>query len=235
MSSYIAVGRQIGLQTEMNVISHNVANISTTGFRREGIVFSEYINAAEDPRDAVSLASGRAKTTDYTTGALTQTDAEFDVALEGPGFFMVATPDGERLTRGGQFQRDAQGNLVNPDGFQVLDVGGAPVFVPTDGPAFISEDGTISVNGLAVAQLGVFEPADPNQMQREKGVLFISDAGVQAVENPRMFQGFVENSNVNPVLQIARMIEVQRAYEIGQKFQDMASERRSKVIDTLTR
>ncbi len=116
------------------------------------------------------MATARGRETLMTQGALEQTGAPFDLAIEGEGLFMIATPEGERLTRAGSFTPDAQGNLVTMDGFPVLDAGGAPVFVPTGtGAVAIAPDGTISAGGTPVGQIGLFMPTDPLQLYREGG------------------------------------------------------------------
>jgi flagellar basal-body rod protein FlgF len=126
--------------------------------------------------------------------------------------------------------------MVTADGFQLLDLGGAPIFVPPDARDFaIGRDGTVQANGLPLAQVGLVVPVDPNALQRRGAGLFDSPAGVQPVEQPVMLQGFTEASNVNPIAEISRMIEVQHAYEQGQKFMDSEHERIRGVISTLGR
>ena len=126
--------------------------------------------------------------------------------------------------------------LVNPDGYQVLDAGGAPVFIPQGtGPIGIAPDGTISADGTPIGQVGIFLPTDPTGMIREDGVRFRADAGTEPALSGRMLQGFLEESNVDPILQVSRMIEVQRAYELGQSFIDKEDARIRGVIQALGR
>jgi len=182
------------------------------------------------------MARDRARHIDLTQGAITKTAATFDFAIQGEGFFLVEGPQGELLTRAGRFSPNADGDLVTPDGRRVLDAGGAPVFVPPDARAItVASDGTLSADGQPLNVIGLVRPADPNGLIRESGALFRSEAGTEPILEPVILQGFVENANVDPVLEITRMIEVQRAYELGQAFLDRESDRRSKVIDTLTR
>lgn len=224
-AGYVALARQSGLMKEMRVIANNIANANTTGFRQEGVIFAEYIERGDGLRD-ISMAQGTVRNTSLAQGALEQTGGTFDLAIEGPGYFLVQTPNGERLTRAGAFVPSNEGNLVTPDGHAVLDAGGAPVFIPPDAlDLAISPDGTISTQGRPIGQIGVVEPNDPVRMVREGGVMFLSDAGVIPAENPRILQGFVESSNVDPILQVARMVEVQRAYEMGQSFMEREDER----------
>jgi flagellar basal-body rod protein FlgF len=231
---YTTLTRQSGLMREMQSVANNIANASTTGFRREGVIFSEYVAKMGDG-PSLSMANAHARWVDLAQGGHSQTGGAFDLAIQGPGFFQVQTPDGPRLTRAGAFTPSAEGNLVNPDGHALLDQGGAPVTVPPDaGPVQIAQDGTISAGGTAIGQLGLWEPVDPLTLRHEAGVLF-SAGDLAPLEGGVMLQGFLEDSNVNPVFEIARMIEVQRAYELGQNFLDQEDRRVRGAIDSLIR
>ena len=149
---------------------------------------------------------------------------------------MIETPSGERLTRAGSFSLSAAGDLVTPDGFRVLDAGRAPVFIPPDARNLgLSPDGTLSSDGRPLAQIGLVQPAEGAVLMREDGVRFRAEGGVVPQENARILQGFLEGSNVDPIGQIARMIEVQRAYEMGQSFLESENERVMTALDTFTR
>ena len=233
---YTAITRQSGLRHEMQVLANNIANMSTTGYRAEAVLFSEFVQPVERGGDALSMASARARHTLDTQGALSQTNGAFDLAIEGEGFFQIETPNGLRLTRAGAFTPNADGSLVTPDGHPVLDTGGAPVFVPTGaGPIAVSGDGIVSAAGRLVGQIGVFTPADPTAMTRSTGAAFDPGGEVIAVANPRIKQGFLEGANVNPITQVARMIEVQRAYELGQSFMDKEDARIRAVLQATRR
>lgn len=235
-ASYTTLTRQSGLLRELQVIAHNIANLSTTGFRREGLVFSEFVRRLDGDEEPLSMAAANARQTYLTQGGLTMTGGTFDLAVEGEGFFRIDTPDGERLTRAGHFTPDAQGELVTPDGHRLLDLGGAPVFVPPDaGPISISRDGTISADGQPLAQLGLVVPEDPSALSRASGVLHAVEGDTVPVDNPVILQGFLEESNVNPISEMARLIAVQRAYENGQKFLEGEDQRIRNVVQTLGR
>ena len=118
----------------------------------------------------------------------------------------------------------------------MLDAGGAPIFVPPDaGDISIASDGTISAGGRLLGQIGVVVPTDPLLLIREDGVMFKSEAGAEPTQSANVLQGFLEGANVNPISQIARMIEVQRAYEMGQSFLDAENERIRSAMKTFTR
>lgn len=232
-TAYSTLTRQIGLMREMQVVANNIANAATTGFRQEGVIFSEFVQPVGNG-PSVSMAVARVRETSMVQGTLTQTGGGFDFAIEGEGFFLVETPEGERLTRAGAFAVSVEGDLVTADGYRVLDTGGAPIFVPPNATGFsAAADGTLSANGQPLAQIGVVVPTDPTDLTRETGVRFEAIGGFDPVETPRVLQGFLESSNVDPVGQIARMITVQRAYELGQSFLDAEDERVRNAIKTM--
>lgn len=233
-TGYITLSRQSGLQREMQVVANNIANASTTGYRAEGVIFSEYVKVV-DQGASLSMGQGNIGKTSFEQGGLTQTNGTFDFAIEGDGYFVVQTPLGDRLTRAGAFSASAEGQLVTPDGFAVLDAGRAPLFVPAGaGTLTVSSDGTLSMDGAPLGQMAVVRPLEPLEMVREDGVMFRADAGDAPAEDARILQGFVEASNVNPLLELSRMIEVQRAYEMGQSFLKTEDERVRAAVKTLT-
>ncbi len=232
---YTALTRQSGLMREMQAIANNIANASTSGFRREGVIFSEYVNRL-DGAPSLSMARASARNIDLTQGELSDTGGSFDFAIEGEGFFLVETPRGNRLTRMGSFTPSAEGELVNPDGYRLLDQGGAPVFVPPDaGKVSMARDGTLSANGEPLARVGLWQPQDPTGLIHEGGTLFAARGGEEPMEGGVVLQGKIEGSNVNPLAEISRMIEVQRAYELGQSFMEREDNRMRTVIQTLGR
>ncbi|MEO1137002.1 MAG: flagellar hook-basal body complex protein [Pseudomonadota bacterium] len=232
---YVALSKQAGLAKELNSIANNVANASTAGYRREGYLFSEYVQALEPQDRSMSQANVGGRFFDATPGALTSTGGTFDVAIDGDGFFLVETPRGERLTRNGSFQLDAEGQLITHDGYRVLGEGGSPVAIPPDASSVtIAPDGSIAANGAPIGRLGLVS-IEPTALAREGGNLFEATEEYQTLENPKLRQGFVEASNVNAVIEISRLIEVQRAYELGQQLLKDEDERISKTVDAMRR
>lgn len=235
-SGYVALTRQTGLVREMQVVATNIANLATTGYRREGVIFSEFIVAAGAGGSSVSMAHSGARQTDLAPAALKQTGGPFDLAIEGKGFFVIETALGLRLTRAGSFTPNDAGELVTPSGDRLLDEGGAPIFVPPDAESFrVAGDGTVSAGDLLLGRIVPVLPADPTDLVREAGVLFRSAGETQPVEDARVLQGYLEAANVVPVKEIARMIEVQRAYEMGQRSLEAEDERIRNLIRTLSR
>lgn len=229
---YVTLTRQSGLMREMQVVANNIANLSTTGFRREGVVFAEHV--VRTGGESLSMAHARGRLTDPSQGMLSPTGSALDLAIEGEGFFLVGTPEGERITRAGAFALSPEGNLVTHDGHAVLDAGGAPVNVPPDaGPVAVGPDGVVSTPLGPVAQIGLVRPVAPLGLTRQGGTLF--DPGPEGVEpaEGRLLQGHLEASNVSAVAEMARMIDVQRAYEVGQSFLDREDARMRALIDTM--
>ena len=223
-AGYTTLSRQSGLAREMQVVANNIANAATTGFRSENLIFSEFVRPVENGA-SYSMGQGNISSTSFEQGTLTQTGNPFDMAIEGDGYFLVETPQGERLTRSGAFMPSSNGDLVTGDGLRVLDIGGAPIFVPPGAEVAIAGDGTLSAGGTPLGQIGVVRPIDLGDMVREDGVMFRTDAGFEPSPTARVLQGFVENSNVSSINQLTRMIEVQRAYELGQSFLETEDER----------
>ncbi|WP_299607891.1 flagellar hook-basal body complex protein [uncultured Tateyamaria sp.] len=232
-TGYITLTRQSGLMREMQIVANNIANSATSGYRQEGLVFSEYVQGIQGGA-SLSMGHGNVRQTSFVQGTLTQTGGTYDFAIEGEGFFLIQTPDGERLTRAGSFSPNGQGDLVTPDGYAVLDAGGAPVFIPPGVRSLsVSPDGTISADGAFVGQIGIVQPNDSASLIREGGVMFRADDGFEPSDTARMLQGFVEASNVDSIGQLARMIEIQRAYEMGQNFLDSEDERVRRAMDAM--
>lgn len=235
IADYVTVSRQSGLLNEMQIVANNIANAATTGYRQEGLMFSEFIDSSQG-RSSLSLSRAQVRNTSMAQGTLTQTNGSFDFAIEGEGFFLIETPNGDRLTRAGNFAPNTDGDLVTMDGFRVLDPGGSPVFVPGSvDKVNVASDGTISANGQMLGQIGLFLPTDPIDMVREGGVMFRTESGTEPTENAQILQGFLEGSNVNPISQLARMIEIQRSYEMGQSFLKTEDERIRNAVKTLIR
>lgn len=233
---YASLTRQSGLMTEMRVIANNIANANTSGFRREGVIFAEHLSALDRDGGTLSMADARGRRIDLDQGVLTQTNGNLDLAIEGDGFFMVEGPDGNRLTRAGAFMPSPEGELMTADGQRLLDEGLAPIILPTGASQIaVGADGTLSANGLVFGRVGVFAAPDDLALRQQGGTSFAFDGDPEPVEDARIQQGFLEESNVDPMFEITRMIEVQRAYELGQSFLDREDQRIRNAISGMTR
>ena len=230
---YLALNRQIGLSRELDLIANNIANMDTAGFRREGIAFTEHV-VSSGTSESVSMADLGARFASTLPGEMTITNGQFDLAIEGDGFFTLETPAGPVLTRAGTFMTSPEGFLVTPNGDRVLDAGEAPIVIPADvADVTIGQDGTISANGDPIAQVGIFN-APQELMSRHGDTGFkVEDDAFEPTIGARLRQGAIEQSNVNPVVEIARLIEVTRAYETAQSLILDEDERVTSTIQTL--
>ncbi|SEA56093.1 flagellar hook-basal body complex protein [Rubrimonas cliftonensis] len=232
---YIGVTRMNGLADELRAIANNIANSSTAGYRAEALVFAEVLAEADVEGGAIAMSAPRAHYTLETGGAMKATGGDLDLAIDGEGYFQVTTPDGPRLTRAGAFTLSPEGEVLTPDGHLLLDQGGAPVNIPPgSGKIAIGPDGAVSADGAPVAQIGLFA-ADAGKMLRQDGVLFRIDGDPEPAQGAKVVQGFIEGSNVRPMVEMSRLIEVQRAYEAGQSILDMEDNRLRKAVETLGR
>ncbi len=230
---YTALSRQSGLKTQMDIVANNIANASTTGFRREGLIFSEYVKRTGDETDSLSMVRIGARNTAFDPGQMTQTGGSFDLAIDGVGFFQIRNGGGLALSRAGHFFPNAAGQLVNPDGLALLDAGGTEVTIPPGARDIaIAGDGTLSADGQPVAQLGLWKPTDINDLTRIGGNLFTVAGDLEPADG-QLRQGFLEGSNVNPIHEVAKLIEVQRRYESARSFLDKEDRRISSAIQML--
>ncbi len=214
----IGLSRQIALQRQMDVVANNVANINTTGFKAEQILFEEYAMPVARDRTFPNLDQPLSYVQDWATihdlsgGGLTQTGNELDVALNGGGFFAVQTPAGERWTKAGSFQINNTGTLVDLSGNPVLGIGGPIQFGPDETGITIGADGSISSSAGAKGQLRIVEFANPQALTREGENLFAGGTPA-ANTGTSVMQGHIERSNVSGVSEMAELIRVTRAYE----------------------
>lgn len=229
---YAALARQTGLMTEMQVVANNLANSSTTGYKSDRAIFAEFVAGTRNNLSDLSMGTLSGHSYDLEQGGLRFTGGSFDLAVQGEGYFLIETPQGQRLTRAGHFQLNAEAQLIDAAGNRVLNAGGGPIQIPEEATnVSIAGDGTISFEGVIIDQVGVVAPE--GQMMRAGNAMFTADDGFQQVEEPKVLQGALEQSNVSPVLEIARMIEVQRAYEAGQAMIEREDDRIAKFISTL--
>ncbi|WP_420585370.1 flagellar hook-basal body complex protein [Ruegeria sp.] len=234
-TAYTTLSRQSGLMNEMRLVANNIANANTTGYRAQGLVFSEFVRDMPG-NPSLSMARAEVRNTSLQQGLLTETGGQFDFAIEGDGFFMVETPSGNRLTRAGAFSPSADGDLVTMDGHRVLDSNGAPVFIPPDAASIdVGSDGTLSIEGQLLGQIGVYRVEDPKTLVREGSTQFRAEGAIDPVESPVVLHRFLEGSNVNAVEQVTRLVEIQRAYELGQSFLETEDERLRGALKALMR
>jgi len=214
-SLYVALSSQIALERRLDTIADNVANASTIGFRATGVKFEDVVSGT-GPK-SVSFASTGNTYLSSAHGAMTETGNPFDFAIQGDAWFAIDTPAGTVMTRDGRFSMNENGELMSIEGHPVLDSGGAPIQLdPRDGPPKAGADGSLRQGDKLVGAIGLYD-FDPGQNFVRYG-----NSGIVPARTPEpvtdrsdigVAQGFLEESNVNPVLEMTRLIMVQRAFE----------------------
>jgi flagellar basal-body rod protein FlgG len=224
-------------QTRMQVISNNLANTNTTGFKRDRAVFQDLLyqtvrqpgaQSSQNTQLPSGLSTGtgvRVVSTEklFSQGNLSKTDDPMDLAIQGKGFFEVLTPDGTlAYTRDGSFQIDSTGRMVTATGY-TLPENSTGVTIGQDGTVTASQAGSATANVIGV--IGLADFINPSGLQAKGGNLFQETASSGAPQQGTagigglgsLIQGSVETSNVNIVEELVSMIETQRAYEISSK------------------
>ena len=232
---YKALSGAIVQMRKLEVASQDLANVNTSGYKGQRLAFNEVLAARlpAETRSGGFVAVGDQRT-DFLQGHLQGTGNPFHLAVEGEGYFVVATPRGERYTRSGGFTLSADGTVVTPQGEPLMGEGG-PIQVP-EGRMIVGLDGTVqSANGEVrsendeVGKLRIVRFLDNRRVVKEGANLLRADAAnVEDVATPRVAQGSLEQSNVSPIDSMVSMITIQRqfeAYERAMKLMDGATEK----------
>ncbi len=234
----IALSRQIALKRQMSVVANNVANVNTTGFKAEALLYEEYVMPVakygnySKINQQLSYTQDWATVADFTAGAIATTGNELDIALQGDGFLTVQTPDGERWTRAGALQLDNTGTLVNASGYPILSEGGQIRFGANETDIRFNEDGSITSSAGSKGTLKLVEFENMQQLAREGGTLFSGGVPLPSPQT-RVVQGAIERSNVSGVTEIAEMIRVNRSYQSIAQLIKRQDELRRDAIKTL--
>ncbi len=243
---YTALSGAMAQAQRLDTIANNIANVNTTGFKKDKQTFYEYLTANEKPPDVIQVPRIPASIesfydmqggdrgfvdtagtyTDFSQGQLKQTGGKLDIAISGKGLFEVLTPQGIRYTRNGKFQLDSQGRLATKQGYPVLKEGlGQPAtarFIQiSSGNIAVSEDGNIYENNEPLAKLSIIEAQNKDAIGKIGQSLFMEkpnmQAGIIASQESKTHQGFIESSNVNVIKEMTEMIQATRTFESTQK------------------
>jgi flagellar basal-body rod protein FlgF len=222
----IGLSRQTALQRELDIVANNIANLNTTGYKADGAVFAEFLHGGDQsgsPEQRISFVQDRTAWHDMRQGAVQVTGNPLDVAIDGDGMLVVQTARGERYTRNGALQISNTGEIVTLNGDKVLGDNGPIILQPTDRDVVITKDGTIKVReGISLTsdstrgRLRLVTFADSQALQKDGSSTFAAPDGVAPQPLPEaranVVQGAIEKSNVQPVIEMTRMIELTRAY-----------------------
>ena len=222
---YTASNGMIPRMTQQDAVANNLANMSTSGYKRSNMFMRELITAD----NALDRVLGRERSqvteyhlTDFSQGEFNPTNNKFDIALNGPGFFKVRDDQGAMFfTRSGQFKLDNNGYLVNKDNMFVLNDRFAPMQIRGD-EVEISGNGDIIVDGAYFQTIGLsdFSQNDYSSLEGVGAELFRNNGDIQEIrssEATAFMQGYLEDSNVKSIDEMVKMIEIHRMFELGQK------------------
>ncbi len=239
-ASLVLLSDQLAIQRSVDIVANNIANSSTTGFKREGVQFSTFLSQPSSSQKT-SFVYDRATYRDTTAGTITSTGNPLDLAIQKDGYFQIQTPQGVQYTRNGAFRTDSQGQIVNSSGMPLLSDGGQPLILPDD-----ARDLTISSDGYVTAQVGtsssraqlgkigvVTFPDGQQVIPAGNGLLTTAQTPTPVLTNS-IVQGATESSNVQPVAEITNLIQLQRAYEQASNLITAESTRLSDAIDKLS-
>jgi len=236
----VGLSRQLVLQRKLDAVANNLANLGTNGFKTEGLAFQEFVSgstAADRTGSArgLSFVEDRGGFTDFSKGPIEQTGNPLDVAIDGPGFLVIQTANGERYTRNGALKLDAKGTLVANDGNPALTTSGPVSFTAQDGAITIGPDGTITTDQGTRGRLRVTQFAQPQTLRREGANLYASDLPGTDLDATatRLVPNAIEKSNVQPIVETTRLIEITRAYQAISSLMQQTQDLRKSAIERL--
>jgi flagellar basal-body rod protein FlgG len=245
----MAASGALAYEKRLQIISNNLANVNTVGYKADHSHFRVFeladpaVPTFEEPPELNTSQAPKFwmqfdMYTDYSSGSLRKTGNDLDLALIGKGFFCVQTPDGVAYTRKGAFTLNSEGVLVTQDGWPVLGDGGEITIKSSENPHqykqfAVGEDGNISVDGKQVDSLRIVDFAQPYSLTKIGDTLFKPAVGTGETnaDDIKVSQGFIELSNVDAVKMMTEMIEVLRGYESYQKVIRSMDEVNSKAIN----
>jgi flagellar basal-body rod protein FlgF len=212
---YVALSSQIALEKRLTTIADNMANANTVGFRSTDVKFADLVSGRG--RGTIDFVSTGDTYMPDIRGSLTETGSPFDFAVSGDAWFGIETPIGTVMTRDGRFTMLDTGELVTLQGYPVLDAGGAPIQLdPNAGPPSAGQDGTIRQGGRLIGAVGLFQFQPGVNFARFGNSGIVPEGRPEPIvdqQNVGVSQGFVEESNVNPVQEMMQLIQVQRTFD----------------------
>lgn len=235
----IGLSRQMTLRRSMDIAANNIANMETSGFKAEQLLLEDTAPReakTADGADDISYVQDWGVMRDFRDGAMTPTGRPLDLAIEGEGFFTVQGETGPLYTRDGRFVTDSAGQLSTADGKAVLDEGGSPIFLDVYGSEpVITKQGAVTVDGVEIGRVGVARFDDLSVLEKVGEGRFRAPDGTfpNGTAIPAVRQGFVEESNVNSILELTNLMQISRTYQSVSKMIEDASELHRQAIRRL--
>lgn len=235
-ASYIGLSRQMAMRRQMDIVANNLANINTSAFNGERVLFSEYLVRPSGAKEKTSYVLDYGTRRNLAPGRIEATGNPLDIALSGTGYLTVDTPSGPRYTRNGHLRLDSRGRLTADNGYPLLDNRNRPIQLnQQDGTPTIAPDGTISNATGPVGRLNIVEFQNEQQMQRAGDSLYATSAPSQPARAVRVVQGAIENSNVEPITEMTEMIDLLRNYQSVQRMMETDQELQRRSIERLAK
>ncbi len=237
-AGYVGLSLQMALRQQMDVVANNVANLSTSGYKGEKLVFLEQLSKATrtpvaGPTQRVSEVVDAGTYRDISQGSFIQTGNQLDVALQGDGYMVVQAANGPRYTRAGGMQLNADRQLCDHNGFVVQGDGG-PITIPsTDTDIKITPEGSVITNSGQQGSLRLVRFANEQTLKAASGGTYTTSDPALPSADTTVQQGGLEGSNVQPVVEMTRMIDLQRAYENVQHLLDAENDREKDAVSKL--
>jgi len=244
---YQSASSMSALERWQDATSQNITSAQTTGYRKRTVEFSSQVagkwNLRPDaknagPEDEHAVLFTKVTTgINFMTGETQPTRRELDVAIQGDGFFEMDGPNGQKFyTRSGEFRMTPERTLVGAGGLPVLTEGGNQItMLPGGGAITINRDGTIFQGSTALGKLGIYKFSNPAALMPTAGGMFVAlpEAGKDSMSNPELMQGYLEQSNVQPLREMVDLVLISRAYEANQKIITSADEQMEKTLQAL--
>jgi flagellar basal-body rod protein FlgF len=230
---YIALSRQLALNRQLAVVANNLANMNTTAYKTQRMLFEEFL--VETPNgQPLSFVQDVAVARNLEDGELAPTGNPLDLGLSGRGYFAVQTPEGLRYTRSGRFRLDDEGQLVTQAGLPVLDERDQPIRVSREQTELqVSTDGTVATGPGQAARLKLVGFANEYKLTPVGAGLYETDETPGPAPGAKVMQGMLESSNVEPILEINSLIELSRAYQTTQQMLENDHDLRRRTIRQL--
>ena len=242
-TTYVALSLARAMQRDLDVTANNIANANTAGFKAERIQFSSYLfpDDGQEVGGGTNFVVDKGSFLDQTQGALTRTDNPLDIAMKGDAYFSYRTTDGQTaFGRDGQLALDREGYLITLSGNRILDEGGGDITVPPGaGKIMISPDGTVASDETGVlGRIGMFDVPDIQSYLRLGNSMLVPPAGRESLARPaqgsEILQGSIELSNVSSVMEVTRLMTIQKAYDQAVKLMTTEDDLRKDFLRRLS-
>lgn len=242
MENAILVGlsKQVATRRELDIVANNLANINTTGYKSDKLLFEEYMMPVAKHENfrfsdrKLSFVQDHKSYHDLSEGEVQVTDNPLDLRIQGDGYFVINTPEGERYTRNGAFQINPDGAIVTNEGFEVQGEGGTITLDNGITDIVITPEGEITTNEGAIGQFRVVRFETPENLNKISGTMFkTTEDPLPIDERTSIQQGMLEKSNVQPITQMVALVEVNRAYTRLNDMLKQASDLRKDAIGQL--